>query len=114
MSDTEVFLVYHYPDMDKVYGVVCDELADRLAQLSTIPAGVGVGHREVVHDFNGDAYLLTRAPALSIEEEVEPVESQYLAFGIGHYVKLQLNAAHVKAVADAATDPAAVVYLDLI
>ena len=102
MSDNEVFVPYHYLDMAQVYAVVCDELEDRLAQLSRIPAGVGAGHREVVHDFNGDPYLLTRQPPLSIEEEVEPVESQYIAFGIGHYVKLQLNAAHVKIVADEA------------
>jgi len=113
MMDDMEFEPYHHKDMDEMFCVVKDTLAESLQEMVIIPSGVGVGHREVVHDFAHDPLLLTRAPALSVEDEIEPVESPYLAYGAGHHVKLQLTGAHIRSlVAIAETKKASFVLRD--
>jgi len=114
MSDDTTFAAVHYPGMEILFEAVnLGTPALKLAFISTVAQGVGVGHRQVVSAFACDAYLLTRAPELSVEDEVEPIESPYMAFSAGHHVKLQLTADHVRQVtAAAAAQKGAFVLLD--
>jgi len=79
MSDDQDFVPFHHEGMREMYCVVQDLLTARVAGLASIPAGLGVGHRQVVSEFYADPFLLTRAPQLSVEDEVLPVESPYVA-----------------------------------
>jgi len=51
LMDDKVFTPVHYLDMDLMYTVVHDSVDSRTSALKAIPAGVGVGHREVTQSF---------------------------------------------------------------